>query len=323
VAGDVSPLITVIITCYNIKDYVQSAIHSVLVQSYPPIEIIVVDDGSSDGTESALETYVSDGRIIYIRKENGGPSSARNCGIRHATGDLIALLDGDDLWEPEKLESQVAAFNDNGTVGMVFCDFSTFDDHGNVACQKNASLYGHCKPVEFDYLLSRNNFIYPSTVMIHRQIIETIGYFDESLRGPEDYDMWLRISRQFKVIGMVNSLVRIRQHSANLTKGIPLMIKNEVAAIEKHRNSISKLAFRRRMAKVYLINADRSIHAYDRIYAVKLLWQGIVTYPFLCIDVLIVFAKMLIGGSRAEHLRRWLNENSVARSLFEAIYKHY
>lgn len=320
---DVSPFITVIITCYNIKDYVQSAIHSVLAQSYHSTEIIVVDDGSSDGTDSALEQYVSDGQIIYIRKENGGPSSARNCGIRHATGTLIAFLDGDDLWEPDKLESQVEAFNDNAAAGMVFCDFSTFDDHGNVACQKNASLYKHCKPVEFDYLLSRNNFIYPSTVLIGRHVFEKTGYFDETLRGPEDYDMWLRISREFKVIGLESSLVRIRQHSANLTKGIPSMIRNEIAALEKHRNYLGKLAFRKRKAKVYMINADRSIHASDRTLAVRLFAIGMVTYPFLFIDATIVIAKLMMGGSRAERLRRWLNEHSLARGFFELFYKHY
>jgi glycosyltransferase involved in cell wall biosynthesis len=317
------PLISVIITCYNIRGYVTDAFRSVCAQSHHCLEIIIVDDGSTDDTRSLVAEFLQDERVKYLFKENGGPSSARNFGIAQAQGEYLAFLDGDDLWEPEKLAHQVAVLQKNPGVGMVFCDFSTFDAQGTLAARKNASLYRDLQPVHYDYLVSRSNFIYPSTVMVRRIVFLSCGAFDEALRGPEDYDMWLRIVREFVVIGMHEALVRIRQHPSNLSKNIKAMIANETAAIEKQRLFLARGALRRRMAKLYLLNADRSIHANDRKQAVALLLQGLGRYPFLPVDVSIVLVKLVLGGGTVERLRRLLNGNPLARRLFEVVYQRY
>jgi len=317
------PLISVVITCFNIRDYVADALRSVLAQSYPRMEIIIVDDGSTDDSRNVLAEFFSDERVRYVAKENGGPSSARNRGITLAHGEFIAFLDGDDLWESEKLSRQMVALYDNQAAGMVFCDFSTFDSTGSMAVRKNASLFLHLQSVKYEYLISRSNFIYPSTVIVRRTAFDRCGVFDETLRGPEDYDMWLRIAREFDVIGLQESLVNIRQHSSNLSKNIAGMISNERAAIDKQRCFLSKRAYNRRIAKLFLLNADRSIHANDKLQALRLLFQGIRRYPALYVEVSVVLAKLLLGGRAVERIRRSLNHTPFGRSLFEVIYRRY
>ena len=118
-----SPTVSVIIPTYNRAPFVGEAIESALAQTRPPLEVVVVDDGSTDDTADRVAHYGD--RVVYVRQTNAGPATARNTGIGHARGDLIALLDSDDRWLPQKLEWQVPLFDDP-EVGMVHAGFRCF-----------------------------------------------------------------------------------------------------------------------------------------------------------------------------------------------------
>jgi glycosyltransferase involved in cell wall biosynthesis len=121
------PTVTVIIPTYNYGRFVADAIASVLAQTYAVFEIVVVDDGSTDETEEVVKTFGE--RVRYIKQQNAGVSAARNAGIEVSSGDLIAFLDADDTWLPEKIEKQVAKFAEDAEIGLVHCGMREFDDH--------------------------------------------------------------------------------------------------------------------------------------------------------------------------------------------------
>ncbi|MBK5276977.1 MAG: glycosyltransferase family 2 protein [Desulfuromonadales bacterium] len=317
------PLVSVIITCFNIRDYISDAIRSVQAQSYDNLEILVVDDGSTDGTHDVLASCLLLDNIRYLKKENGGPSSARNLGITEAKGDFVAFLDGDDIWEPDKLKLQVDALLNNPSAGMIFSDFTTFYNSGSFVTSKNKSMFNGLEPVKYEYLFSRNNFIYPTTVIVKKKCFEVCGVFDEALRGPEDWDMWLRIVHHFEIIGIAAPLARIRQHLSNISMNVPAMLENERRAIDKQRSYISKLDYSKRVARLYLLNADRSVHNGNRSQAFLLVQKGLSYYPFLFLPICIVLIKVVFGGKLTETLRRGIDKKKYFRKLFEIIYKRY
>lgn len=314
------PLISVVITCYNIRNYVSDAIRSVQAQSYNKLEILVVDDGSTDGTGEVVASFEA---VRYLRQENGGPSSARNTGIANSKGNVIAFLDGDDIWESDKLMRQVDALVLSPAAGMVFSDFSTFDTSSVIAASKNKSLFKHLEPIQYKYLVSRNNFIYPSTVIVRKECFERCGVFDETLCGPEDWEMWLRIARYFAVVGVNAPLAWIRQHPTNISSNVSAMLDNERRAIHKQLPYLGRWEYLKRVARLYLLNADRCIHNGSRLQAIQLMAQGFVLYPLLFVPFCIVLAKLVVGGNLAQAMRRSINNIPYIRALFEFVYKKY
>jgi glycosyltransferase involved in cell wall biosynthesis len=174
-----APSISVIIPAYNAASVIGQSIASVLQQSHPPIEIIVVDDGSVDRTAEVVSEI--EGPIRLIRKANGGPASARNLGIRESRGEWVALLDADDLWYREKLETQLR--------------YTVIEDVGLVHCPSDHRLDEAPEFITFDDMW-RLNWIINSSVLIRRQALNDIGLFDEApeLISVEDYNLWLRFA---------------------------------------------------------------------------------------------------------------------------------
>lgn len=195
--------VSVVIPAYNSEDLIIEAIESVYNQTADPCyqlhEVIIVDDGSSDRTEEVIGAYKETGQrdtLHYIKQSNGGPSAARNAGLLRATGELIALLDADDLWMPDKLKLQVMQFQKNHKAGIVYGQFI------NRVFKKNGEFFEY--PVvkrfykgDIKKELLRCNFIGTSTVMIKREVVARIGLFNPELRLAEDYDYWLRIADQY------------------------------------------------------------------------------------------------------------------------------
>lgn len=208
--------VSVIIPSYNQRIYVVEAIESVLCQSHPQIEIIVVDDGSTDGTRDALEEYR--GKIQIIHQANAGISAARNTGIKQATGQYICLLDQDDLFLPDKIARQLAVFHERTDVGLVHT--------GAAVIRKGHEgwefWYGHIPP---EYLsreqyidaLLQSNFIVCSTVMAKRDLFLTAGLFNEGYSFGEDYDMWLRMLGYCNFAAIPEVLLDYRWHGQNAT----------------------------------------------------------------------------------------------------------
>jgi len=188
-----APRVTVVIPVYNVCSYLEATLVSLEQQSFQAFEAIVVDDGSTDDSAQVAQVFCQrDARFRLIAKPNGGLSSARNFGIRHAQTDYIAMLDGDDLYEPKKLENHVNWLDRDASIGVVYSASKTIRDDGKLTM---LTLSG--KPILSDPLLALlcKNFVgHGSNAVFRRSLIGQVGGFDETLRSSEDLDFWLRIA---------------------------------------------------------------------------------------------------------------------------------
>ncbi|MBN2010636.1 glycosyltransferase [candidate division KSB1 bacterium] len=187
------PKCTIIITTYNRQQFICDAVNSVLSQTNQNFELIVVDDGSTDNTRAIVNDF--DDKVQYVFQENQGISAARNCGIRLAQGEFIAFLDSDDIWQPHKLQLQMDYFAMHPESQICYTNEIWMRNDRRVNPGKVHQKYGgHI----FQHCLKKC-FISASTVIIHKQVFDDVGLFDEQLTVCEDYDMWLRISAKYVV----------------------------------------------------------------------------------------------------------------------------
>lgn len=224
------PLVSVVIPNYNHTRFISNAIQSVLAQDYLNYEIIVVDDGSTDGSRDAVARFGE--KIRYIWQKNQGLAGARNTGIRVAAGELIGLLDADDEWRPDYLEQMLALVEKHPEGWVYYCMAQCMDVDGHVLPQ-----YVGGPPVEPNLLyqvLLRANFIIPSTVIFRRKTIVEFGCFDVGLRSCEDWDLWLRLLPIGKIVGTSQSLVRYRVHGNSLSTDVAGMHAATKKVVDKH-----------------------------------------------------------------------------------------
>lgn len=222
-------MISVIIPVYNRPAFVKRAIDSVLSQTLIADEIIVVDDGSTDETASVLDSFGV--QIKVIRTQNLGVSHARNIGIKEASGEWIAFLDSDDVWEPEKLATQMDYHNNNPYILFSHTEETWIRDDKPVnQKQKHQKPSGRC----FEEILEFCT-IGPSTVMMHKTLFDKVGYFDESLTVCEDYDLWLRVAKKYEV-GLISEALTQKHagHENQLSFTTPVMDRYRIEALMKH-----------------------------------------------------------------------------------------
>jgi glycosyltransferase involved in cell wall biosynthesis len=197
-AGDGTMSIVAIIALYNGARWIEQSIASVLMQTLPPDEFIVVDDGSTDDGPALVQRMAKEHPITLLRKSNGGQSSARNFGVAHSKSNLIALLDQDDAWYPRHLERLVRPFkkNPNIPLGWVYSNLDEIDEGGGMITKNLLDTIPSPHPKRtLIECLSRDMFILPSASLISREAFEAIGGFDERLSGYEDDDLFLRLFR--------------------------------------------------------------------------------------------------------------------------------
>lgn len=221
-------MISVIIPTHNRAGFVREAVESVLAQSHPPGEVIVVDDGSTDDTGAALASFSE--RIVRVRQEHAGVSAARNRGIGCARGEWLAFLDSDDLWLPGKLERQARHLAVDPTLRVHQTEELWLRNGTRIAPRRvHRKPEGHC----FERLLERC-LVSPSAVMINRSVFETVGGFDETLPACEDYDLWLRIGCRYP-IGLLKEPLVIKRggHPDQLSATVPALDFYRIRAIEK------------------------------------------------------------------------------------------
>lgn len=200
--------VSVIIPTYNRSKWLPEAIESVLIQTYRNIEIIVVNDGSTDNTEQVLEPYRD--KIRYIYKENGGPGSAVNMGIAASSGKYIARLDDDDLFLPRKVEYQVRMFQENPELGLVASDHHIMNPEGRIAFTRPVPDFS--RHGAFLSLLQHCIFSQP-TVMVSKECYKKVGPYKNTYA--QDYDMWIRIARHHPLGVIHKPLAVYRRHQAN------------------------------------------------------------------------------------------------------------
>ena len=203
------PLVSVIITAYNAERYIAETLESVFAQTYSNFEVIVADDGSTDGTRELVQTRFAS--VHYLCQPNAGQASARNLGLRHARGDLIAFVDSDDLWLPEKLTKQVRLFVEDPALAWSYTDCYTFIDRADNITGRLSRIAkpheGHILPALF-----LGNFIPSPTVMIRKRVFDTVGLWDERAIRAEDWSMWLPIAAHFSIRYLDEPLALYRRH---------------------------------------------------------------------------------------------------------------
>jgi glycosyltransferase involved in cell wall biosynthesis len=193
------PTFSVVVAAYNAARTLPATIRSVLAQTRPDFELIVVDDGSTDGTADAVR-HAQDERVLYVRQQNLGPAAARNAGIDKATGTLVSFLDGDDLWLPDYLETMSAALDADGGADLAFTDAWRLDDttrrvhRRTIMSQQHPPARPPAEPGELLAALLERNFVYTSAT-VRRGTLTAAGGF-KTLTRSEDYELWLRLAAQ-------------------------------------------------------------------------------------------------------------------------------
>ncbi len=226
--------VSVILTTYNRADLVIQAIESVLHQTYPDFEVLVINDGSTDHTRAVLEG-ITDRRVKSIHQINSGLPAARNQGIKLANGKYIAFLDDDDLWLPNKLARQMQCMKLHPEVDWVSCGYATIDFQGNyLGHQVNPWVW---KPV-----LDLSTWLYgcptiPSCVLVKKEWLTRANGFDEELSQSEDWDLWLRLSNQGCRMEWVRDMLCLyRVHPASMVHNTSRQSQNMVRVVEKFFN---------------------------------------------------------------------------------------
>ena len=205
-----NPKVTIIIPVYNGCNYLNLAIDSALSQTYPNIEIIVVNDGSSDhGKTEAIALSYGDA-IKYYKKENGGVSSALNFAISNMTGDYFSWLSHDDLYEPNKIEEQVSYLQKSSKKNIViYSDFLVFSENPYRAKEYKITPPN---PDCFRYAITINSFLNGCSLLIPKVAFDKVGLFNTELKHTQDYDMWFRIAKKFRFVHLDKVLVKSRAH---------------------------------------------------------------------------------------------------------------
>jgi len=247
-SGDL-PLVSVVIPAYNCGNLIGETLESVVTQDYPKFEVIVVDDGSTDNTQQVVESFGSD-KVRYIKQANsGGPSRPRNKGIQEARGRYIALIDSDDVMLPGKIACAVALLDQEPDLGFIFTNFVKFDESRgqypgafldtyeyfrNLPKRRiGKSCYVIRSAAAYDGLVSEN-YVGTSSVVIRKAVFDRVGLFDESMAGPEDFDMWLRVTSLYNIgfIDMIGHRYRVRTESIT-TRGDKRLIPHKVRILER------------------------------------------------------------------------------------------
>jgi len=212
-----NPLVSVIIPTFNSAKYVGQAVESALGQTYGNLEIIVVDDGSSDDTRESLEPSLK--HIRYLYQENKGVYAARNKGITSANGKYVAFLDSDDIWYPDKLSAQVDVLEAHPDFPIVHTDTSTIDAEGHLIRQSVNRERQSINGMVFEEFFNSNMaVILLSTVMINRKCFKTVGIFDERYPIVQDYGFFLRLSFEYPIYFLDKPLVKYRITPGSLSR---------------------------------------------------------------------------------------------------------
>lgn len=230
--------ISVVIPCYNRAGLIANSVASAMAQTHPPHEIIVVDDGSVDGSADVAAKLP--GPVCVIRQPNGGPASARNNGIAQATGDWVAFLDSDDTWHPDKLRLQLAAAERFPDVGLVFCD-TLVQTATKVTMPSRFALggiYGHEKQRDGDQIyLDRSHF---TTMLVDSRVITSAVmarrthdlHFPAHIWGAEDWALWLKLITKYPFAAIDRVLVTMYQQGDNISSRTARLTRNNVKVLE-------------------------------------------------------------------------------------------
>jgi len=291
--------ISVVIPAYNAQHTILETINSVLQQTFSDWELIVINDGSTDKTLEVLET-IKDARLKVYSYENGGLPTARNRGIDLAKGEFISFVDADDLWTPDKLELQLQALEQNLSAGVAYSWTICMDNNGNsfhpgVAESFQGNVYAN--------LLVGNFIASGSNVLIRKQAIESVGYFDENLKSCEDWDYWLRLATQWDFVVVPKPQIIYRLSPGAMSSKLDVMEKYQTLVLERAFASAPlELQYLKNQGFAYIylfmtrLCLTRSNNQQVIQQAVQKLWKAIRLYPKILLgrEAQVLLFKLLV-----------------------------
>jgi glycosyltransferase involved in cell wall biosynthesis len=242
-------LVSIVLPAYNAASTVIQTLRSALAQTYPDLEVIVVDDGSTDGT-AEVAAGISDTRVRVLSVDNGGVSRARNIGIAQALGSYIAFLDADDIWRPEKLERQLAALDAHPDAGFCVTGGEWIGRLNEPLAARQAPIVDSPDPTEA-LLLHSMVVGYISSGLVRRTVLDQVGQFDPELSQTADWDLWLRLSLATTFAVIREPLMQYRIHPATMSSSIPLLERDIFLTLDKFFDRPDARRYRRLKRQVY------------------------------------------------------------------------
>ena len=321
-----APDVSVIMAAYNGERYIEESMRSVLAQTHAALELIVIDDGSTDGTWEVVNAVASaDDRVVYAFQPNGRQGKARNNGIRRARAELIAFCDQDDLWVADKLSRQLAALAAADDVGLVFSDGYLFYDD-DIADERTTfkTLSGVWDGADMFRLLFAENRIPVLSSLARKAAIVRAGMLSEDpvVQNCDDWDLWLRMAASgCRFLGMPDRLVRYRLHSQQASRDANVMGKAEIAVLEQFRHSAllppaaSARDLRRRYRKLVDGLLDAGLPDEAAAWATKWLRADPAWSPLWRAAMCRLHPPGFAQLRSAEQRVRWLLEDPLAHGL--------
>lgn len=317
-------LVTVIIPCYNGEAYLQEAIESALAQSHPEVEIIVVDDGSTDGSSRIAQKFP----VRYMRQENRGLTASRNLGIAASRGDYVVFLDADDRLRPDAIETGLRVMSEHPECAMTVGDHLFVSRDGSYLSNSSKACV---QSSHYEELLKSNFIEMISSVLFRRSVLLEIGGFDTTLRVAEDYELYLRIARVYPICCHSALMAEYRLHQANTSHNSELMLRVTLQVLSKQAQFVRTdgrrlLAFlaglrnwRKRYGRQLALELARSSGALDGDHLRRKLLllfahypQGLFAFAFLRLaprlHKKVRIARAAQGKPASLGLLAWLND---------------
>lgn len=266
-----TPRVSIVVATYNYARFLGGALESALAQTFRDLEVVVVDDGSTDDTAGAVRPFLADGRVRYVRTDHRGQPQAKNTGVRLARAPLVAFLDADDRWLPAKLERQLALFDADPGLGVVYARRLLIDEEGWPLEYEQPVLH---RGDVIEPLFERN-FLCFSSVLARREVLEQEGLFDDSLPLAIDFDLWLRVARHYRFDYVDEPLIEYRVGHASLSRRQEERLRRVLKIMRRFlderggRERVRPAVARRAFAGMY---CDLAVATLERSPWVSLAW---------------------------------------------------
>ena len=313
---------SVVIICFNQEGYIADAVASVLAQTAMDKikEIVLVDDGSSDGSFAIMpELAAQHPKVIALTQENsGGCAAPRNAGIPHCTGDYVGFLDGDDLWLPNKVQSELQMIENAPEAGLLFCDFNEFETVADVRRPVRVNHYEVDQPKALEKFFVYGGPIPPSCAVVRRDVFDKIGVFDPTMKFNEDSEFWLRLAAEFPIQHIPQVLMEKRVWMGSLGSGT-FKLENIACLEEISRRMIEKvpslkLVANKRQARIDLAAGTHWLEVGNKTKATRHLVQTIVNDP-LRLKAWAYLIVCYMPGRASRYLGRLRAAKNSARGL--------
>jgi glycosyltransferase involved in cell wall biosynthesis len=310
------PSVSVIIASYNYRHYLPTALDSVLSQTITDWELIVIDDGSTDNSSEVIRPYLNDCRIRYHRTCNRGQPAAENMGIHLSTGKYIAFLDADDIWLPDKLELQLAIFDKDPDLGIVYSRRININPQGTILSAPDHQLF---RGMVLEQMF-RQNFVCFSSSMIKKEVFNTVGDFNEEYRHGSDYDLWLRAAIDYRFNYVDEPLVLYRKGHANLTSHSDIQLLSALKVMDSflnlHPHMLPASLVRRSYAETYY-HLAYYLHLQSRIAALPWNLRAIAYAPLMS-KAWLGLAKLCVPKQFNYYYHKLHKHNSFQQECIES-----